>query len=106
MADAAPFAYSALQLAVAWGVSTRHVYDLCASGALGHLRFGRLVRIRQADREAYEAQQSVAPRPSAPTCAVAVPSRPMVRRRDAFQRGKQTAGAKRNASLTKSGAVQ
>lgn len=106
MTDAAPFAWSAPQLANAWGVSARHVYDLCASGALGHLRFGRLVRIRQSDREAYEARQSVAPRPPAPICAVAVSSRSMMPSRGAFQRGKQTAGAKRDASSTKSGAVR
>jgi Helix-turn-helix domain len=55
------YAYSAAQLAREWGVSTRCVYDLCARGDLGHIRIGGLIRIRQADREAYEARQWVAP---------------------------------------------
>ena len=49
MADSGPFAYSVPQLATAWGVSTRHVYDLCASGQLGHLRVGTLIRISLTD---------------------------------------------------------
>lgn len=57
MPDDGPFAYSVAQLARAWGVSQRHVYDLCRRGELGHLRIGALIRIRQADREAYEARQ-------------------------------------------------
>jgi hypothetical protein len=35
MGDTGPLAYSAPKLAAAWGVSTRHVYDLCARGELG-----------------------------------------------------------------------
>jgi hypothetical protein len=37
MTEPVSFAYSVPRLAAAWGVSARHVYDLCASGALGHL---------------------------------------------------------------------
>jgi excisionase family DNA binding protein len=61
MAEVGPLAYSVPKLAAAWGVSTRHVYALCARGELGHLRIGNLIRIRQADREAYEARQWHAP---------------------------------------------
>ena len=35
MGDAAPFAFSAPQVAARWGVSTRMVYDLCGSGRRG-----------------------------------------------------------------------
>jgi excisionase family DNA binding protein len=59
--DTGPFAYSVQRLAVAWGCSARHVYELCARGELGHLRIGNLIRIRQADKEAYEARQWHAP---------------------------------------------
>jgi excisionase family DNA binding protein len=101
MSDAGPFAYSVAQLANAWGVSQRHVYDLCATGKLGHLRIGTLIRVRQTDREAYEAEQWQAPRPALPpTYAGTVPSR------GAFQRGRQTARAERDATLAKSGAVR
>ena len=67
MSDDAPFAYSVAQLARAWAVSSSHVYELCASGRLGHLRIGALIRIRQADREAYEARQWHAPGSPNPT---------------------------------------
>jgi hypothetical protein len=38
MADTAPLAYSAQMLANAWGVSARHIYELCARGELGGAR--------------------------------------------------------------------
>ena len=39
-------AFSVAQVADRWGVSTRHIYDLCAKGDLGHLRLGKsLIRI-------------------------------------------------------------
>ena len=44
-----------------WRVSSRCIYDLCARGELGHLRIGGQIRIRQQDREAYEARQWRAP---------------------------------------------
>ena len=54
-------AFSVAQIAARWGVSNRHVYDLCNRGELGHLRIGGLIRIRQEDQQAYEARQWVAP---------------------------------------------
>jgi excisionase family DNA binding protein len=70
-------AFSVAQVAIRWGVSSRHVYDLCARGSLGHLRIGALIRIRQADREAYEARQWHAPKLDAPNYR-------LVRRGDRF----------------------
>jgi excisionase family DNA binding protein len=55
-------AFSVAQVAVRWGVSCRHIYDLCARGELGHLRIGGLIRVRLADLEAYEASQWHAPK--------------------------------------------
>ena len=49
-------ALSVNQAAARWGVSARHIYDLCATGKLGHLRIGSLIRIRLSDIEAYEAR--------------------------------------------------
>jgi excisionase family DNA binding protein len=60
-------AFSVAQVAVRWGVSSRHVYDLCARGDLGHLRIGGLIRVRLADLEAYEATQWHAPSSIPPT---------------------------------------
>ena len=54
-------AFSVPQVAVRWDVSSRHVYDLCARGELGHLRIGSLIRIRLEDLEAYEARRWRAP---------------------------------------------
>ena len=61
------YAYTVTQLARTWAVSQRHVYNLVASGELGHLRIGNLIRIRQADREAYEAKAWHAPTPISPS---------------------------------------
>ncbi|WP_428492137.1 helix-turn-helix domain-containing protein [Rhodopila sp.] len=54
-------AFSVRQVAARWGVSGRHVYDLVASEAIGHLRIGGLIRIRIADIEEYEERQCHAP---------------------------------------------
>jgi excisionase family DNA binding protein len=95
--DPPPFAYSAQRLAATWGVSARHIYDLCASGELGHLRIGSLIRIRQADKEAYEARQWHAPN-SAPQTAdpssgdvVSVSAGGRISGGTAFQRGRKSA---------------
>lgn len=99
MSDSGPFAYSVPQLAREWGVSARHVYDLCASRALGHLRIGGLIRIRQADRDAYEARQWLAPGSTPQTIdspvaeVVSMSAGGRAARGNAFRRG-QTTGAK------------
>ncbi len=49
------------QLAAHWQVSERHVYALVAAGRLGHIRFGTIIRIRQQDVDAFEAQAWHAP---------------------------------------------
>jgi len=70
--DEGPFqqlAFSVAQVAIRWGVSNRHVYDLCARGELGHLRIGGLIRVRLADLEAYEASRWHAPSSNSPTIA-------------------------------------
>jgi excisionase family DNA binding protein len=54
-------AYLPAQVAARWSVSRRHVYNLVASGALGHIRVGTLIRIREEDVTAYEARQWHAP---------------------------------------------
>jgi excisionase family DNA binding protein len=68
-ADFQQTAFSVAQVAVRWGVSSRHVYDLCAGGELGHLRIGGLIRVRLADLEAYEARRWHAPSSTPPTIA-------------------------------------
>ena len=57
MPDTAPsrYAYSVAKLALLWDCSTRHVYDLCARGELGHFRIGGIIRISESDRLSYEA---------------------------------------------------
>ena len=103
MTDSGSFAYSVARLAAAWGVSTRHVYDLCARGELGHLRIGNLIRIRQADREAYEARKWHAPSSTPPTTGssgaevVSMSAGGSTARGSAFQRGKRS-GARQNGS--------
>jgi hypothetical protein len=67
MTDAEPYALSAAGLARLWGCSTRHIYDLWQRHQLGHIRIGGIIRIRQCDREAYEAKQWVAPDSTSPT---------------------------------------
>src|SRR5450631_4286027 len=62
-------AFSVAQVAVRWGVSSRHVYDLCARSELGHLRIGGLIRVRLADLEAYEARRWHAPSSNSLTSA-------------------------------------
>src|SRR5208282_1500071 len=104
MSDAAPFAYSVPQNAAAWGVSARHVYDLCARGELGHLRIGALIRIRQADREAYEARQWHAPNSTPRTTGssgaeiVSMSAGGRMARGSAFQRGRQTSAVPSSGS--------
>lgn len=61
MHAAAEYAYRAEDVAERWKVSRRHVYALIQSGVLGHIRIGSLIRIRQADIDAYEARQWHAP---------------------------------------------
>jgi excisionase family DNA binding protein len=62
-------AYRPEQVADRWSVSRRHVYSLVQSGALGHIRIGTIIRIRQADIDAYEARQWHAPVSSNPDTA-------------------------------------
>jgi len=50
-------AFSVAQVPALWGVSIRHIYDLCARGEMGHMRIGGLIRVRFADLEACEAPQ-------------------------------------------------
>lgn len=60
-------ARSVRQLATYWQVSTRHGYSLMAQGKLGHMRIGeKLIRIRQEDVDAYEAQVFQQPAPPQP----------------------------------------
>ena len=70
MPEPQTYAYTVPQLAKTWAVSERHVYNLVASGELGHLRIGNLIRIRQADREAYEAKTWHAPDSKPPNPAL------------------------------------
>jgi hypothetical protein len=66
MADG--YAYSVKQLADIWNVSARHVYSLCVTNQLGHLRLGKsIIRIREADKEAFEARQMARPKSDKPT---------------------------------------
>jgi hypothetical protein len=97
MADG--YAYSVKQLAEAWDVSTSHIYTLCNTHQLGHLRLGKsIIRIRQADREAFEARQWQAPKPvphtEIPPAGEVVPmatrGQPAVHR-DWFRLGQQNA---------------
>lgn len=93
----APRALSAKAVAQAWGVSERHVTDLCARKALGHFRVGRTVRIRPADIEAYEKNQWRGPEMTAPTTGsssaeiISMSAGGKAGRGTAFQRGRQTA---------------
>lgn len=93
-------AFSARQVAARWGVSSRHIYDLCARCKLGHLRIGGLIRIRLEDLEAYEAQQWQAPTLNAAMNGSSdegnprsgtVPSGGRSGLDNAFQRGRQSA---------------
>jgi excisionase family DNA binding protein len=79
MVNPHPFAYTVAQLARQWGVSDRHVYGLVASGELGHLKIGSAIRIRQADRDAYEASVWHAPVSPPPIPTPTLPSESMVR---------------------------
>ncbi|NPD70370.1 helix-turn-helix domain-containing protein [Lichenicola cladoniae] len=95
-----PYAYSVSQLAKAWGVSDRTVYTLVASGQIGHLRIGKTIRVRQADRDAYEAAAWNAPAvpppaPPAVTHAFSV-SAPTgrVSPNSAFRKGQKSARAR------------
>jgi excisionase family DNA binding protein len=96
-------ALSVNQAAARWGVSARHIYDLCATGKLGHLRIGSLIRIRLSDIEAYEARQWHAPSPidqpstssSAEVVSMSVGGR--MARNDAFRRGQRIAGKPNNS---------
>lgn len=45
---------TAQDVAEIWGCSDQHVYDLCRTGELNHIRIGRLIRIRRQDVEDYE----------------------------------------------------
>src|SRR3954462_15597440 len=70
MSDSQSFCYSVAQLARVWNVSSRYVYELCQRSELGHLRIGALIRIRQTDKEAYEAKQWHAPGSTLPTTSL------------------------------------
>ena len=61
MVDVTPYAFTVPQVADRWVCSVRHVYDLIASGQLGHIRVGNLIRVRAADIAAYEERQWHAP---------------------------------------------
>lgn len=54
MSDAPAFTVG--QVAKRWGVSQRQVYQLVADGEIGHLRIGKLIRVRREDIDAYEAR--------------------------------------------------
>ncbi len=102
MADG--YAYSVKQLADIWNVSARHVYSLCVTNQLGHLRLGKsIIRIREADKEAFEARQWHAPNPTnQPTSSssaevVSISASGKLAPGSAFQRGQRTA-AKRKSS--------
>ena len=112
MADTGPLAYSVQQLANAWGVSGRHIYDLCARGELGHLRIGSLIRIRQSDKDAYEARRWHAPSSTPPTIdsssaeVVTMSAGGRTVRGNAFQRGRQTSAAQQSGLRSSSPAEE
>ena len=54
--------FSVQYLAKEWGVSRRHVQRIIASGLLGVVRIGRVVRIPQAEAERFLAERWVAPK--------------------------------------------
>jgi excisionase family DNA binding protein len=56
--------FSVQYLAKEWGVSRRHVQRLIASGLLGVVRIGRVVRIPQTEAERFLAERWVAPNAS------------------------------------------
>ncbi len=88
-------AFTPAALAREWGVSARTVYTMVASGELGHIRVRSLIRIRQADKEAYEARTWHAPAPTdqtipSPSAAVVSMSHGgKMAGNTAFQRGRQ-----------------
>ncbi|WP_428485991.1 helix-turn-helix domain-containing protein [Rhodopila sp.] len=101
MSDGTPFtqtAFSVRQVAARWGVSDRHVYDLVAAKALGHLRIGSLIRIRLVDIESYEGRQCHAVNSTLPDTGsssaviVSMSDGGKMARGSAFQRGRRSAG--------------
>ena len=97
-------AFSVAQVAVRWGVSSRHVYDLCARGDLGHLRIGGLIRVRLDDLKAYEASQWHAPSSTALTIVSSseeagfTSAGGLMANGNAFQRGQKISGRRRSSS--------
>jgi hypothetical protein len=91
-----PYAYSVAKLARLWDCSTRHVYELCAKGDLGHFRIGSIIRITDADRQAYEARNCHAPDLNSPTTdssnvvPLSTSGGGKVGNGSAFQRGRET----------------
>lgn len=103
MHAAAEYAYRAKELAKRWKVSERHVYALIQTGALGHIRIGALIRIRQADIDAYEARQWHAPvlnNPDTASSPATVVSMSVGGRTagTAFQQGRRIAAKLRDSS--------
>ena len=94
---------SVAQVAELWGCTRSHVYALIASGKLGHVRIGSLIRLRPSDIEAFEAAQCRAPDPNdqpihSPAVGTAgISSGGRTDERIAFQRA-QRITAKRSAS--------
>lgn len=85
-------AFSVPQVAARWGVSSRHIYDLCARSELGHLRIGNLIRVRASDLEEYEEKQWQAPGSVSSAPPVIAEPKPTARAYgNAFQRGQISA---------------
>jgi excisionase family DNA binding protein len=69
MPDPEARAFTVRGLAEHWQVSTTHVYNLIATGKLGHLRIGSAIRVRPEDVEAFEKTSWQGPGTNAPTSA-------------------------------------
>ena len=48
---------SVAQLALTWGVSRQHIYNLIENGSLRAIKIGNLIRVRPEDIAEYEARQ-------------------------------------------------
>ena len=80
----------------ALGVSSRTVYKMVESGELGHIRIRSLIRIRQADIEAYEASRWQPPRDVTAATRTASP----VPKRDAFAMGRAMASKQKGTKAS------
>ena len=86
-------AYTPAQLARHWHVSARTVYKMVEAGELGHIRVRSLIRIRQADVEAYEAKIWRAPIEQPTILPAPLPRNRATPHHDAFAAGQRFACA-------------